>query len=168
MQRVIRDRDVNRRGHFMNETDSPMFEVRASTTRVRMSSHKVRKVVDQIRDCSCDRALRLLRRMRYGACAPVFKLLTSASANARESLGTNKTRLWISQVQVDEAPILKRMRPRAQGRGYSIHKPSCSITLLVKRTDRAALVTQSKRPRRKLKRRRRGMSSTQPHHSVQR
>jgi large subunit ribosomal protein L22 len=35
----------------------------------------------------------------------------------------------IEVAYVDEGPKLKRFRPRAQGRGAPIQKPSCHITI---------------------------------------
>ena len=40
--------------------------------------------------------------------------------------------LFIDEVYADEGPKLKRIRPRAQGRAYSILKPTCHITVVVK------------------------------------
>jgi large subunit ribosomal protein L22 len=97
-----------------------------------MSPHKVRKVIDQIRGRSYEEALMLLEFMPYRACYPILQVVCSAAANANHNLGLSKANLMISTVLVDQGPVLKRFRPRAQGRGYRIRKPSCTITVFVK------------------------------------
>jgi large subunit ribosomal protein L22 len=47
-------------------------------------------------------------------------------------LNLNRANLIISEAKVDEGAVLKRFQPRAQGRGYPIHKPTCHITIVVK------------------------------------
>jgi large subunit ribosomal protein L22 len=110
-------------------------EVRAIAKRVRMSPHKVRKVIDQIRGRSYEEALMLLEFMPYRACYPILQVVCSAAANANHNLGLSKANLIISKVMVDQGPVLKRFRPRAQGRGYPIRKPTCTITVFVKNQD---------------------------------
>lgn len=107
-------------------------EVRAVAKRVRMSAHKVRKVIDQIRGRSYEEALMLLEFMPYRACYPILQVVCSAAANANHNLGFSKANLIISKAMVDQGPVLKRFRPRAQGRGYPIRKPTCTITVFVK------------------------------------
>ena len=43
------------------------------------------------------------------------------------NVGLSKGELKISEACADAGPILKRFRPRAQGRGYKIQKPTCHI-----------------------------------------
>jgi large subunit ribosomal protein L22 len=116
--------------------DRASIEVRAIAKRVRMSSHKVRKVVDQIRGRSYEEALMLLEFMPYRACYPILRAVCSAAANANHNLGLNKANLVLSNISVDQGPALKRFRPRAQGRGYPIRKPTCTITVIVKSRDK--------------------------------
>jgi large subunit ribosomal protein L22 len=97
-----------------------------------MSPHKVRKVMDRIRGRSYEQALVLLGFMPYRACDPVLQVVRSAAANAKHNLGLRKATLYISQASVDGGPSLKRFRPRAQGRGFPIRKPTCSITVVLK------------------------------------
>ena len=39
--------------------------------------------------------------------------------------------LIVSRAYVDEGPTIKRIRPRAQGRAFPIHKPMTHVTIVV-------------------------------------
>ncbi len=106
-------------------------EVKAIARYIGMSAHKVRRVLDQIRGRSYREALIILRFMPYRACKPVLKVLRSAAANAEHNAGIDPANLIISQAFADQGPVLKRFRPRAQGRAYQIRKPTCHITVAV-------------------------------------
>lgn len=98
---------------------------------VRMSASKVRRVLDQVRGRSYEEALMILEFMPYRSCDEVLKCLYSASANAKNNLDMDKSKLYISHASCDEGPTLKRFRPRAQGRGFPIRKRTCNITIKV-------------------------------------
>ncbi|NJL38038.1 MAG: 50S ribosomal protein L22 [Leptolyngbyaceae cyanobacterium RM2_2_4] len=106
-------------------------EVKAVARYIRMSPHKVRRVLDQIRGRSYREALIILEFMPYRACEPVLKVLRSAVANAEHNVGYTPADLIVSQAFADQGPVLKRFRPRAQGRAYQIRKPTCHITIAV-------------------------------------
>ena len=112
----------------MSETPS----VKAVTKYIRMSPHKVRRVLDQIRGCSYQEALMILEFLPYDAGSPIWKIIHSVAANAKHNYGLNKKKLIIKTIFADEGPKLKRIRPRAQGRAYKILKPTCHITVIVK------------------------------------
>mmetsp|Transcript_58029 Transcript_58029/g.184400 ORF Transcript_58029/g.184400 Transcript_58029/m.184400 type:complete len:98 (+) Transcript_58029:810-1103(+) len=73
----------------------------------------------------------ILEFMPYRACDNVLKVLYSAAANAKNNKGMSKAKLYVKAVTVDGGPVLKRFRPRAQGRGFPIRKPTCSIHIIV-------------------------------------
>ncbi len=106
-------------------------EVKAIARYVRMSPRKVRRVLDQIRGRTYAEALILLEFMPYRACDPVLKVLRSAVANAEHNEGLDRASLVVSTAYADQGPVLKRFRPRAQGRAYQIRKPTCHITVAV-------------------------------------
>ncbi len=106
-------------------------QVKATARYIRMSPHKVRRVLDQIRGRSYREALIVLEFMPYRACEPVLKVLRSAAANAEHNGGFNRAELVVSEAYADQGPVLKRYRPRAQGRAYQIRKPTCHITIAV-------------------------------------
>lgn len=106
-------------------------QVKAVARYIRMSPHKVRRVLDQIRGLSYREALIILEFMPYRACEPILKVLRSAVANAEHNNGMDPVDLYISEAFADQGPVLKRYRPRAQGRAYQIRKPTCHITIAV-------------------------------------
>ena len=106
-------------------------QVKAVARYIRMSPHKVRRVLDQIRGRSYREALIILEFMPYRACDPVLKVLRSAVANAENNNGLDPATLVISEAFADAGPTLRRYRPRAQGRAYQIRKPTCHITIAV-------------------------------------
>ena len=106
--------------------------VKAVAKYIRMSPHKVRRVLNQIRGRSYQEALMILEFLPYGAGGPVWQVVYSAAANAQNNYNLDKRKLFIDEVYADEGPKLKRIRPRAQGRAYSILKPTCHITVVVK------------------------------------
>nr|WRW10757.1 50S ribosomal protein L22 [Papenfussiella kuromo] len=102
---------------------------------IRISSNKVRRVLDQIRGRSYLEALMLLQFMPYRACGPIWQVLNSAATNAENNNGLNKEDLIVKTAFADQGPVLRRFRPRAQGRGYQIRKPTCHITIILETTN---------------------------------
>lgn len=111
-------------------TSNPRIE--ASAKYIHTSPHKVRRVIDQIRGRSYEQALMRLEFMPYRACEPVLTLLSSVVANANHNFGINKSNLFIDMIRVDGGSLLKRFQPRARGRAFPIHKPTCHITIVMR------------------------------------
>ena len=107
------------------------MEAKAQATYVRISPRKVKIVLDLIRGKPAEEAQAIIRFTPKSACEPVGKLLKSAVANA-EVKNMNKSELYVAQAMVGPGPIMKRIRPRAQGRAYRIEKRSSHITLVLK------------------------------------
>lgn len=106
-------------------------QVKATAKYVRMSPRKVRRVLDQIRGRTYREALIILEFMPYKSCEPILKVLRSAVANAEHNNGLDPVDLVVSEAYADQGPVLKRYRPRAQGRAYQIRKPTCHIAIAV-------------------------------------
>jgi large subunit ribosomal protein L22 len=106
-------------------------EVTAKGKFIRMSPTKVERVLNQIRGKSFAQASKILTFMPYRSCDPINKILVSAASNAKNKYNLPKKDLILKSAFVDKGPTLKRFRPRAQGRGFQIHKPTCHITLLL-------------------------------------
>ena len=115
----------------MNKNFTPNNEVRAVSKYIRMSTSKVRRVLQQIQGKSYKEALILLEFMPYASCEPIIKVLRSAAANARNNMNLDETELVVKSAFADQGPIMKRFRPRAQGRAYRILKATSHITIVM-------------------------------------
>ena len=98
---------------------------------VRISPRKVQIVCDLIRGKDVGTAMAILMQTPKAASEPLVKLLKSAVANAENNFGMDVEKLVVSQVFATPGPILKRMRPRAQGRAFRINKRTSHVTLAV-------------------------------------
>ena len=99
----------------------------------------MRLVADMIRGVEVNRALGLLKFSNKEAAAHLYKLLKSAVANweAKNNQQVEAGMLRVSTVFVNCAPMLKRLRPAPQGRGYRIRKRANHVTLIVDTIDNA-------------------------------
>jgi large subunit ribosomal protein L22 len=107
------------------------MESRAKLSYARMSSQKTRLVVDMVRGKGVQEALNILKFSPQKAAAVVFKLVSSAVANAEQKGASDVDRLFIKTIMVDQGPALKRFLPRAQGRATKIRKPTSHITVVL-------------------------------------
>jgi large subunit ribosomal protein L22 len=105
----------------------------AKLNNVPSSPRKMRLVADMVRGKEVFRALGILKFSNKEAAAKVEKLLRSAIANweAKNEKKAESGELYISTIFVNCAPMLKRLRPAPQGRGYRIRKRSNHVTLIV-------------------------------------
>ena len=101
------------------------------------SPRKMRLVADMIRGKEVFRALGILKFSNKEAAARVEKLLRSAVANWEEKneRKAESGELYVSTIYVNCAPMLKRLRPAPQGRGYRIRKRSNHVTIIVDTID---------------------------------
>lgn len=107
------------------------MEVSATLKYARLSAQKCRLVCDQIRGMPVDRALDLLRFSTKRAAAVVKKVLESAIANAEHNAGADIDELRVATVFANQGASYKRMHARAKGRGVTILKQTCHITVVV-------------------------------------
>ena len=96
----------------------------------RISPGKVRPIVDLIRGRDVEEALSVLKFTPHRGAAFVRKILTSAVANADEAEADAES-LYVEQAFVDEAPVMKRWRPKDRGRAFPIAKRNSHITVVV-------------------------------------
>ena len=112
----------------------------AKLRNVPSSPRKMRYVADMVRGKEVFLALGLLKFSNKEAAAKVEKLLRSAIANweQKNEKKVEQGELFITSIFVDCAPMLKRLRPAPQGRGYRIRKRSNHVTLYVGTKDNNA------------------------------
>lgn len=106
------------------------MEVRASAQRVRISPRKVRLVVDMVRGKKVMDAIELMKFVPNRAADDVGRLLKSVAANAENNYDLDPDTLWIKEIYADDAPQLRRFKPRARGRVGKILRRSSNITVI--------------------------------------
>jgi len=107
------------------------MEAKAVTKYVRISTLKVRQVMDTVRGQPVDRALAQLRYMPQKAAREVARTIKSAAANAENNFDMDPSQLVVKTLYADQGPVLKRFLPRARGRADRIRKPTTHITVIV-------------------------------------
>ena len=108
------------------------MEAKAVLKYTRISPRKVEIVLDLIRNKPVDLAMAILKHTPKAACEDLEKLLKSAIANAENNFNMDRNNLYVPECYVCPGPMLKRIRPRAQGRAYRILKRTSHVTLVVK------------------------------------
>lgn len=96
----------------------------------RQSPRKVRLVADLIKGKNVAQAIVSLDFLPKRASLPLKKLLVSAVANAKNQ-GLDEANLFVKELRVDKGIVMKRMMPRAMGRGARINKRTSNVSLLV-------------------------------------
>lgn len=97
----------------------------------RISSRKVKIVIDLIRGKSVNEAEAILMYTPKAASEYVLKLLRSAIANGENNMNLNRDDLYVAEVFANQGPTIKRFRPRSQGRAFSILKRSSHVTVIL-------------------------------------
>ena len=97
------------------------------------SPRKMRLVADMIRGMDVNKALSVLKFSSKEASGRLEKLLKSAVANweTKTEQKADNANLYVSNIAVDSATMLKRLRTAPQGRGYRIRKRSNHVTIFV-------------------------------------
>ena len=104
------------------------------------SPRKMRLMADLIRGEGVDKALSVLRFSPKESSVRLEKLLLSAVANwqaKNEDGDVEKAGLFVKEIRVDSARMLKRLRPAPQGRAHRIRKRSNHVTLVLGAQDNA-------------------------------
>jgi large subunit ribosomal protein L22 len=108
------------------------MEARANLNHLRISPRKVGVVCDLIRGKSVAQATAILMNTPKSASEPLLKLIKSAAANAENNHQMDPDKLYVAEIFANGGPIIKRMRPRAQGRAFRINKRTSHVTVVVK------------------------------------
>ena len=103
----------------------------AKLSYARMSVQKACFVLDAIRGKDVKTALAIVMYNPRYASSVIEKLLKSAIANAENNNGMNVENLYVEECYANQAPTMKRIHPRAQGRAYRIEKRNSHITVVL-------------------------------------
>ena len=103
----------------------------ATLSYARVSVQKACFVLDAIRGKDIQTALGIVTYNPRYASSLIKKLLESAVANAENNNGMNPEKLYVEECYANQGPIMKRIRPRAQGRAYRIEKRMSHITVVL-------------------------------------
>ena len=98
------------------------------------SPRKMRIVADSVRGKKVDMTLTMLKFSQKEASNKLEKLLLSAISNwqaKNEDGDVEEANLFIKEIRVDSAGMLKRLRPAPQGRAHRIRKRSNHVTLIL-------------------------------------
>jgi len=98
------------------------------------SPRKMRLVAGLIRNQPANKALDILQFSPQEAAGKLIKLLQSAIANwvnKNENARLEDANLYVKEVKVDGARMLKRLNPAPQGRAYRIRKRSNHVTIVL-------------------------------------
>ena len=108
--------------------------VSASLINCPTSPRKMRLVADQIRGKKVSNALSILKFSEKHASNRLEKLLLSAISNWQQKnpdMDIENENVIVSEIKVDSAGMLKRLRPAPQGRAHRIRKRSNHVTMVL-------------------------------------
>jgi len=108
-----------------------MVAVRSFARSAPASPKKVRLILDEVRGKRVDEAMALLRYMTSPHSELVAKAVRSAAANAENNYDMDPRRLRITEAFAGDAEKVRRVMPRARGRGDIIRRRSSNITIMV-------------------------------------
>jgi len=98
------------------------------------SPRKMRLVADLVRGVDVEKALAILKFSPKEASRNLEKLTLSAIANwqaKNEDANIEEAGLFVKEIYVDSATMLKRLRPAPQGRAHRIRKRSNHVTMVL-------------------------------------
>ena len=119
---------------FREENKGKLGAVKSSLRNVPTSPRKMRLVADMIRGERASTALNILRFDGHHASNSLEKLLLTAIADwqmQNEDISIEEADLYVKEIFVDSARMLKRLRPAPQGRAHRIRKRSNHVTIIV-------------------------------------
>jgi large subunit ribosomal protein L22 len=114
-----------------------------------MTPRKVRLVTDLVRGMDANEAQSQLRFMNKKAAGIVLKLLNTGLANAKHNFNLDENNFYISRLEVQAGPSLKRWLPRAMGRATPLLKRTCNIKLILE--EKTPSKVKAAKPKRKEK-----------------
>ncbi|MEO1254832.1 MAG: 50S ribosomal protein L22 [Bacteroidota bacterium] len=119
---------------FREENKGNLGAVKSSLRNIPTSPRKMRLVADMIRGERANIALNILRFDSKHASNTLEKLLLTAISDwqmQNEDISIEEADLYVKEIFVDSARMLKRLRPAPQGRAHRIRKRSNHVTIVI-------------------------------------
>jgi len=107
------------------------MDVRATARYLPISAQKMRLVCDQVRGMDADQALIVLQFMPHKGAGFLYKLIESAIANGEMNYEMNRRDLYISKLEANEGPSMKRVKAGARGRYKPRVKRSAHLSVVL-------------------------------------
>lgn len=107
------------------------MKILARYKKARSSAQKLRLIADVIRGRKVDYAINVLNFSNKKAALLIKKVLDSAISNAENNYGLDIDLLKISEILIDQGPVMKRMMPRAKGRADQVLKRTSHIKIIL-------------------------------------
>jgi large subunit ribosomal protein L22 len=108
-----------------------MVAVRSFSRNAPVAPKKLRIICDEVRGKRVDEAMALLRFMPSPHAKIVAKAVRSAAANAENNYDMDPRRLRVIQAFAGDSLKLRRLNPRARGRGDIMRKRASNLTIVV-------------------------------------
>lgn len=106
--------------------------ITAQQKNIRQSSRKVRLVANQVKKLDLATAVDQLAVIQRRSSLAILKVMQQAIANATNNNKVTVDQLTLADIIVSDGPVLKRMRAVSRGRGHSIAKRTCHVTVTLK------------------------------------
>lgn len=111
------------------------MEFTAKALGIQISPLKLRLLVNQVRGKKALYALEWLKTCAMRRAEPVYKVIASAVANAKQLKNIDVSQLVVEEIRVDQGPVYKYFKPGAMGRANAQRRKSSHIKVIVKSVD---------------------------------
>jgi len=108
-----------------------MSKVKAIAKNLKMSPYKIRRVANIVRGLDVLQAEQLLESLPHKGATLLNKVVKSARANAVNNNKWNENELVLSEIQINEGPMMKRFQARARGRIFPVISRTSHISVSV-------------------------------------
>jgi len=102
----------------------------------RQAPRKVRLISSLISGKKVSEARIILTHLIKRGALPLKKLLDSAVQNAKFNNKISDVQNFIVKATTNKGKVLKRMMPRAMGRGFPIHKHNSHVTIILENKEK--------------------------------
>ena len=105
--------------------------MKASLKGIRISPRKANVVAGLVRGAPVNEALNVLAFIPKKAAKILFKVISSASANAETNLKQSKEKLFVKEIVVNKGMVYKRSVSASRGRVKPRRKPTAHVTVVL-------------------------------------